>query len=111
MYGDAGADRFAVDSPLFSKPGPNHDVIMDFSHHDKDKIELLGFSKDVLLAPGETFAHYLSTHPGETQTMLRVTAGNIVETARAGEATPNLEVEVHGSHVREGDFVDFLFSP
>lgn len=55
LTGGAGADRFVFASPADSKPGVAADIIFDFSHTQKDKIDLRAIDADTTKAGNQAF--------------------------------------------------------
>jgi hypothetical protein len=107
MRGGGGADQFRFNLHGNSPPS-DPDVIMDFSHLQRDKIIIAGFADPALVAvTHQTFAHYRQHHH-LINDIVRIAPGNLVQATDNGH-TVRLEIDVHvvHGHLGPGDF-DFL---
>jgi hypothetical protein len=104
MRGGGGADVFRFKLHGDSPPG-RLDVIMDFSHLQRDKINILGFADpDLVFVTQQTFAQYRHHNPLAVD-IVRIAPGGLVEATDNGH-TVRLEIVVHlvHGHLAEGDF-------
>jgi hypothetical protein len=112
LDGGPGADNFVYNNINDSRPRA-HDVILDFHHHQDDKIELHIDGDQRRGHPGnqglvfigdESFAQHYASDPLKHVGMVRVTANNVVQINVNGNFAPDMTIVVHGSHLHADDF-------
>jgi hypothetical protein len=102
FYGGPGADHFVFTNWKYTRVGPNHDIIADFSHTDGDKIDLSGIDANLtklghqhfVFIGTDTFAHYHALHPSVIG-MVRFAHGMLQGNVNA-HLVADFAIEVHG---------------
>ncbi|MCR6499224.1 calcium-binding protein [Shinella sp. CPCC 101442] len=105
LQGDAGADRFDFNSRLESVRGDGRDVILDFNHGERDRIDL----RDIDAISGQTgnqaFSFIGANAFSEKAGELRFKNG-IVSGDTNGDGRADLEIEIRGvDSLLKGDFL------
>jgi serralysin len=114
LTGGAGSDTFAFNAIGDSPVGAHrHDIIVDFSHAQHDKIDLSAIDADQRRGhPGnqafvfigtDTFVHYHAHHPSVFG-MVR-SAGGLVQANVNANLAPDFEIKVNVAVLHAGDFV------
>ena len=110
LNGGPGRDRFDFNTTFESAAGATRDVIQQFSHTQRDRIDLssidanttAGGDQAFTFIGAQTFAAYKVSHPG-VPGMVRV-AGTIVQVDQNGNGVVDMTIRVGGSVLNATDF-------
>jgi Ca2+-binding RTX toxin-like protein len=114
LFGGTGADVFVFNATVESR-GAGHDWIRDFSHQDRDHIDLAAIDANTTKtgnqafhfgdALSQSFAGY-HNHHGKAgwAGLIRVTQNGVVQADVNGDGKADFQIAVHGGHLVKGDF-------
>jgi hypothetical protein len=104
LRGAAGADKFTFNAVLDSVVGAFHDSIVDFSHKQRDKIDLHNIDANTTIGGDQAF-HFIGAKPfhgvaGELRYSQRLLRGDV-----DGDGAPDFEISVNAKQLAQSDFI------
>ncbi|HEY8696354.1 MAG TPA: calcium-binding protein [Rhizomicrobium sp.] len=110
LTGGSGADKFIYDSVTDTLPGAgNRDIITDFSHAERDRIDLHAIDADITQSGDQAFhlgGNSFTGSPGELIQFLDGSGNTIVAGDVNGDGVADFEIQVaHAPTLVAGDFV------